>query len=162
MSTADKETAAQQTAIAIAQREPMGQEVALMRAVASVLGEAQALQLHNFIGNPKEVFRQIALCEAGEVKTRDQLGETPIDVKHFYAHRVELNGNTPGEIVEATRVVLITPDDKRYAFVSQGIAKSLGKIIHCYGLGPWNPPIKLQCVTIPTKGPNRTYALIPA
>lgn len=73
----------------------------------------------------------------------DHLGET-LDVVDIVAHKVEVANEESGEIGEATRVVLLTSDDKALASVSVGIQGAVRNILAFLGdPSTWDGAVKL-------------------
>lgn len=67
----------------------------------------------------------------------------PIMVTDIIAHTIQLLDENTGEIVDATRVVLIDEQGIGYHAVAQGIVSSIQKIVGIVGRAPWNPAIKM-------------------
>lgn len=146
---------------AVASRSLIPTEQKTLDLIGQVLGGLGTPTLHSFKGTPQEQWRQIALCEGGDIKSKADWGDRPIAMEHYYLHRVTVNGKSPGELVDAVRCVLVQPDGTRIGFVSDGIAKSIARIIMMFGVGPYKPAINIKIVDVKT--PNgHTYNIIPA
>lgn len=73
----------------------------------------------------------------------DHLGEI-LDVVDIVAHKVEVADEESGEIGEATRVVLLTSDDRALASVSVGIQGAVRNILAFLGdPSTWGGAVKL-------------------
>ena len=73
----------------------------------------------------------------------DHLGEI-LDVVDIVAHKVEVANEESGEIGEATRVVLLTSDDRALASVSVGIQVAVRNILAFLGApSTWDGAVKL-------------------
>lgn len=83
----------------------------------------------------------------------------PFPVQDVLMHPVMMTDEKTGEIIEATRVVLIQPDGKRMQFVSSGIAKSVGQIAALIRRPPWNPAINVQVNEIDMGNGKRFFEL---
>jgi Phage Single-stranded DNA-binding protein len=76
----------------------------------------------------------------------DMLGKE-IAVKHVCVKTVELTNEETGEVADATRLVLIGPDDEMYACTSDYAWTTLREIMSplLYGPPPWDPALLLVC-----------------
>lgn len=146
----------------VIERPLMSTEEKTHAVIQQVLGNAAAPYFHNFPGDPRAQWAMIAKCEGGDVIDRDTLGEQAFPLSMFYVHKVTVNGKTPGELVDTVRTVLIDPKGKMVGFVSEGIAKSLARIIQTFGLGPYDPPLNVKVATVKVGGGHKTYAIVPA
>lgn len=146
----------------VIERPLMSTEQKTLAVIEQVLGNAAAPYLHNFTGDPRQVWGMIARCEGGDVIDRDSLGDKPFPLRHFYIHKVTVNGKAPGELSEAIRTVMIGPKGEMVGFVSEGIAKSIARIIQTFGLGPYDPPINVKVATVKVSSGHRTFAIVPA
>lgn len=135
---------------------------ALPAVVEGLLGSLGSRQFHTFTGDAMQVWRQIALATGPEVLPATEAINRPIKLEHFYVHQVQIAGETPGEYVDAIRVVLIEPEGRAFGFVSDGIAKDLARIISTFGMGPYSPPIPVKAVQFNTRKGRRAYSLQPA
>lgn len=127
--------------------------------IETMVGGPSLVALHNFKGTKEEIWRMTALATGPDVKTIDSLAGGAIVTKWFYAHRITIAGDEPGEMIDAVRCVLITPDKQAYAFVSDGIARDLAGIIQAFGLDPLDPPLELTPTRVKTRRGFYTYKL---
>lgn len=141
---------------------PASVQLALPTIANDLFGDGALTQLHNFQGTPTQIWREIALCENASEPGRELGKEQVFRIVNFYAHKVRLVNPRDGEVTEPTRVVLVNQDGKRISFVSDGIGKSLARILQIYGIGPWPEGIAVNLMEINTRSGYRTYALIPA
>lgn len=102
-----------------------------------------ATQVHNFKGDPLEVYREIAKSSGAGCKSADDLTNKSMQLKWFYCHEVEMANGQTGEFSSCIRTVLVDQDGTRYQFVSAGIATGLDVIRQNFGDGPWVPAIKI-------------------
>lgn len=127
-----------------------------------VLGSIGVPNLNNFDGDKMNQYRLTALANSPDALDAKALGETAIEIRYFHAKQVELMGNAPGEITGAIRVALITHDGKVYAFVSDGVAASLGELVQLLGYKPWPAGMPIKLRQIKTRRGFYTYRLVPA
>lgn len=135
---------------------------ALPAVVEQVLGSLGGKCFHNFGVDKLDVWRQTAIATGPDVKPVSGCLGNVIPLHKFYCHQVQIAGETPGEYLDAIRVVLIDDDDNAYACVSDGVARDLGRIIATFGMGPYDPPIGIRVVQGNTRKGRRFYSLQPA
>lgn len=126
---------------------------------SAVLGRYATAVIHNFDGDRQNRWRLTAIASSSEPLGFDQIPAEGLSIKYFYANPVEIDKGQ-GEYVDATRVVLIDPVGRAYAFVSQGIAKGLGQIISIFGWGPYDPPLRCRVTATKTKR-GHIYNIVP-
>jgi hypothetical protein len=136
-------------------------EDALQTAIKEVFGTLGGKVLHNFQGDKVAIWRQTAIATGPDVKTIDDIPPEGIPVKHFYVHPVELDGKEDGEIVDAIRSVLITPEGVAYGFVSNFLARDLARMISVFGIGEWKPPIQIKVRSNKGKNGHKFYTIVP-
>jgi hypothetical protein len=95
---------------------------------------------------------------SGNDSLSDHIKEV-IEVQDIVAHPIQIADENSGEIIDALRVVLVTPDGKTYASVSLGVASSLQKIIPLVGQAPWTPPLKIIPTEVKTRRGFKTLTL---
>jgi len=128
----------------------------------SVFGPLSGRSMHNFKGKPEEVWRMVAKATGPAAMPGSTLGDKAIDLEYWYAHVVQLQGDSNGEIVEQTRVVLFDRSGDCYSWVSAGMVMELGTIIQAFGFGPYKkdgPKFRVQQVQTGNK--RRTYKIVP-
>lgn len=130
-------------------------------AFALVFGDQESSDVHNFDGDDLRQWQLSALCKGGDVIKVDEILGQPIEVKYVYCHKVQVTGRTPGEIDDAVRTCLITPDNKVYACVSNGVASDACTMLKRFKLKPFDPPIKLAVKAVATRGGRKTWTLSP-
>lgn len=85
---------------------------------------------------------------------------TEIVVEHMVAHPIELLDEVTGELIQAMRVVLLTPEGVGYHSVSTGVVSSLQRIIGIVGQGPWTAePLTVVPVEKKTRKGFKTLTL---
>lgn len=85
-----------------------------------------------------------------------------IEAEHIIAHRIEMIDTETGELIEADRIVLMTPAGDMFGCVSSGIRRSIQLLMATYGMPPWSPAIPLAMVEKQTRKGRRMYQLLPA
>lgn len=90
-------------------------------------------------------------------KLSDQVNIT-LEISDLVAFPVEIV-TEDGELVNAMRIILVTPDGDTYASVATGVYSSLQKIIGIVGPAPWNPPLKLTPINQPTRRGFKTLTI---
>jgi len=118
--------------------------------------------VHNFTGTAAERWRMMSLGENASEPGGDLPSSIIIPIDHWYMHRIRLVDPQTGEETEPIRTVLFTGEGKIYHFVSDGVAKSLAKIISAFGVGPYHPPISVTVGQIKTRKGFKTTVLLPA
>jgi hypothetical protein len=83
-----------------------------------------------------------------------------LNVQDFIVHRVNYV-DKDGVEQEGDRVILIQPDGKAFAAVSNGIRNSLGMLLAVFGSPPWKPARKVKCVAVKTRRSFTTLTLMP-
>lgn len=117
--------------------------------------------ISNFDGDEMQRWRLTAVACGPGVFGFDDQPKDGIAVKYWYAHKVEIVNPSDGEITNAIRVVLIQPDDVAFAFVSNGVAQDLRRIIQAFGAKVFNPPIRMRVDAVRTRGGFRTFKILP-
>lgn len=130
--------------------------------VAALLGQSGPQQVHNIKGDKLHVWRMLTLGENKAEPLTSIVNGDPIEVTNWYLKKVEIEDAATGEIQEPIRTVLYTADGKIYACTSVGIAKSMAGIIEVFGVGPYNPPIKVEVMEVTTAKKRKMLTLIPA
>lgn len=85
-----------------------------------------------------------------------------IPVKYVYCHKVLVESINGGELVDAIRTVLITPNGKAFGFVSNGIAASAAQLLKLLVANPKLSPISVRVVESETRKGRRVLSLVPA
>ena len=129
--------------------------------LSDTFGAVIGPELNNFHGDPTDKWRLTALATGPMVKSFDDTVGKIINIQYFYVHTVNVDGPTPGEFINAVRVVLIEPDLTAYGFVSNVLAQDLSRMIRTFGLRPWNPPVHVHVTKTPAKR-GYFYNLVPA
>jgi hypothetical protein len=82
----------------------------------------------------------------------DDLMNKPFPAENLFVARIPLQ-QEDGSMVEADRIVLISPEGETAAFVSKGVKTSLSYIMSpmMYGKPPFNPPIWVQTARVQTR-----------
>lgn len=130
--------------------------------VVGLLGEMNLLQLDNFPPDPVERWRMMAIAENGS-KPGNELGANEVfTIHYFYAHKVRIVDPRDGEVIEPTRVVFMDDKENCIHFTSDGIVKSLARILQTHGFGPWPAGIPVTVKKIQTRNKFNTFTLLPA
>lgn len=90
---------------------------------------------------------KIALFESINEAERlsDHLNQV-IKTQNLIVQAVDITDRQTGEVIPATRVILIDDKGKSYACVSEGIKSSLNLLMGIFGNPPWEPAIPLKAV----------------
>lgn len=75
----------------------------------------------------------------------------PVVISDIIAHNITLMDEQTGEMVDAIRVVLVTPEGKGYHAVSTGLMSSVQKIVGMFGRAPWVPNLVVMPRRVPTR-----------
>lgn len=113
----------------------------------------------NFDGDETQRFQRRLLCMSDAAKGGDHLNEV-ILVRYWLVHEVQIMQDD-GEIVPCYRVVLVTPDNKAYGFVSEVLARGVREIYMQFGREPLDPPLPVRIKQKPTSKGRRCYVLVP-
>jgi hypothetical protein len=119
------------------------------------------LALNNFDGDERQQFALRMLCMSASSAGETSLN-LPIPVKYWMVHEVDFENEETGETVRTFRTVLVTPERATYAFVSQGVARSVQAIYEQFGNKPLDPPMLLKVEQKTTSKRRRLYVLVPA
>lgn len=130
--------------------------------IEGLLGTIGHQALHNFVGTPHDVWVSTSRALSPDVLGIEACRDNTLEVVNFYAHRVTINGPTAGELIDVTRCVLCTASGHMFAFISEGIAADLARMIYVFGLEPWTPPVKVKVTEVKTRRGFKTYRLVPA
>lgn len=107
----------------------------------------------------KETERAKILKALGQADLSGQdLEKNPMQVSDILIHKVTVATDS-GDRDEFIRTVLISPDGKTCAFVSDGVLGSIRNICMVFGEPKWNPAIKVKAVLVKTRRGFRTYNL---
>lgn len=130
-------------------------------AIEQVFGALGGRTLDNFDGDHIAKWRLTAIATGPNCKRAEEVPSDGIAVKYFYVHAVQLDGPTPGEVVDALRCVLLDDQANAYAFVSNGVARDLARMIAVFGIKPWIPAVKLTVQANKGKGNHTFYTIVP-
>lgn len=127
----------------------------------NLFSDRPSQSVHNFIGTPQEQWRLTARA-CGECLGFDDLDpDQAISVKYIYCHEVEITKDG-GEVAPCIRTVLIEPDGRCFAFVSDGVAMDAWRMLQTFQGRPIEPPEKMIVKRIRTRRGFNTYCLVPA
>ncbi len=82
-------------------------------------------------------------CETAEDAKLSTLINCELTIANVYAHKVDYT-TEGGEVVNLTRMCLITPDGKVFGTCSGGIARSLLRLFKQHRLPPWKPGVTVK------------------
>lgn len=136
-------------------------KIALQHALERVFGTLGGPSLDNFDGDDIARWRLQSIATGPDVKKIDDVPAEGIAVKYFYAHPVELDGPTDGEVTEAIRCVLIDDQGVAYGFISNMLARDLARMIAVFGCGVWDPAIKVKIKVNPGKKGHKFFSIVP-
>lgn len=129
--------------------------------VEHVLGDLGSQSFHNFVGDQLQVWQQVSKATGPDTIPADEILGKEIRLVNFYCHKVMIAGPSPGEYVDAVRIVLIDNDKQGYSFASNGVAQDLARIIGAFGMGPYNPPISICVKQFRTRMGRNAYSIQP-
>lgn len=102
----------------------------------------------------------LALVQGKADALGEQIGKV-VRIRHVLSHRVESVDEETGEVTVRDRIVVVAPDGKAYATMSDGIRRSLQMLMAVRGLPPWAPPLAVCVEQQNTRRGRRTYLLTP-
>ena len=85
-------------------------------------------------------------CEEAPDRKLSEMANLEFALTGFYLHYITLEGKGPGEVIEAVRSCLITDDGQVFAAVSEGVRKSIARLVAQHGLPPWKTPVPVKVV----------------
>lgn len=131
-------------------------------AAAGSIFDPAALNMRLFTSFPEEESgRVFELIQSSTGKLADLIGKE-VAVQHIVAHSVELVDEDTGEVNDADRIVLVTPNGESYACVSNGVRRSLQQIMALTNsMPPWDPAMVLSVKQVNTSRGRRTFILTP-
>ena len=106
----------------------------------------------------EDKMKLLAAMGQADVKG-EELEKEPLSVADVMLHPVTITDEKTGASVDCVRTVLISPDGRTAAFVSDGIVSSLGNVIQVFGEPTWTKPLLMQVVQVNTRKGRRTYNL---
>ncbi len=113
----------------------------------------------NYDGTPEQLAGFMSYCQSSSVKTSAAFINEEIAIRWFFIHSVRINGETDGEIIDTFRTVIVDGDRNAIAFVSEGILASIEQLVAAYGMGPFDPPLKVVLRQIDLKGGRSMFRL---
>ena len=137
---------------------PIDTQMALL---AGAIGGNSALEVHNFDGTPRQQWELSSLAVGGEGDALSDNVDEIIEVKYAYIHGVQVAGQAKGEVVDALRVVLITPDLQTYHCVSGIVAADVQRMWAAFGRKPFVPAVKVKVAKRKTGSGRTIFTLIP-
>lgn len=135
---------------------------AVNAAAAGSIFDPATLNMRLFTSFPEsEAGKVFELIQTSTGAVADLIGKQ-IAVKHIVAHSVEIVDEDTGEVTDADRIVLVTPDGQSFACVSNGVRRSLQMIMALTNsMPPWDPAMVLEVSQKNTNKGRRTYILTP-
>lgn len=134
----------------------------LTAAAAGSIFDPAALNMRLFTSFPEaEAGKVFELIQTSTGSLSDLIGKR-IAVQHIVAHSVEIVDQETGEVQDADRIVLVTPEGESYSCVSNGVRRSLQQIMALTNsMPPWDPAMVLDVKQKNTRLGRRTYILTP-
>ena len=129
--------------------------------IDDVFGSSAGRVIHNFGDNKLQAWKLTALATGPDCHKPLEFVGKQINITWFYAHEIQMEDDKTGEVITATRVVLIDKAMTAVAFVSKGIAKDLVPIIQLFGIKPYDPPVPVTLRQFQVGGRNMMYSLQP-
>lgn len=116
----------------------------------------------NFKGNPQQTFEFLAKVQGGNShKMTDESGAS-IDVRYWFAHKVELESKATGELTEVVRVALVDGGGEAWTAVSDGIVNGVDMLRQVFGDGPYTGQVVIKVQKVRTNSGMTTYNIVPA
>lgn len=98
-------------------------------------------------------------CMTAADTPNEKLKDEVFIVENIFIHEVTLLDEETGERMNIPRTVLVSPDGKTTAFVSQGILSSIQNLAMLYGMPPWKPGLKVMLKESKTRKKFTVYNL---
>lgn len=151
-----------QAVIGVLQGESRGLTVAGGMDDMDVIGgrDTPNVVAHNFSGPPEAQMALEMSATGPESLAGGEMVGQMIEVEHWYAHRVTIEGRD-GELVDCARTVLITPEGVAIRFVSQGVYDALRLLVKYYGRRRFSPPLKMVIKKVKCGKTNHMLTLVP-
>lgn len=127
----------------------------------SMLADGKAY-VTNFKGDPQKTFEFLAKVQGGNShKMTDESGSS-IDVRYWFAHKVELESKATGELTEVIRVALVDGVGEAWTAVSDGIVNGIDMLRQVFGDGPYTGQVVIKVQKVRTNSGMTTYNIVPA
>ena len=112
--------------------------------INNAVGMGRGLAVSNFPDDPMTRLRMTSRATNGDIPSVKEHLDTPLNLKHFYVHTVDLYDESNGEVSTCPRTVLF--DDKGNAFqcVSEGVARSLEQMVRMLGTDQFPAQLKVK------------------
>jgi len=116
----------------------------------------------NFEGTPQQRFEFLSKVMGAGAKSLTDSLQDAIDVRTWYAHRVELENKQTGEMNEVIRIAIVNDGGEAYTAVSDGLVNSLDMLRQVFGEGPYNGEVVVKVQQVKTSNGFKTYNLVAA
>lgn len=128
----------------------------------ALLGQVGRQALHNFKGEPIEVWRKTAQATGPNCIEGRTIAGKEFPLVEFYMHPVQVVSQRDGEIIDAVRTVLFDKGGTAYSFVSETINQGMAQLFGVNGFGPWEPPLMIRVTMGTSRSGNNVYSVEPA
>lgn len=99
-----------------------------------------ALLSHNFdVSDPQKLWEVTARATGGQSERASNHLLEKVEIAHWYVHMIEVSDPVSGDPKPAPRIVIFDQSGKSYQAVSSGVLSSLITLVHCFGVGPYDP-----------------------
>lgn len=107
--------------------------------------DGQATGYCSLVATDEDSKRKLFNATATPQETvSDHINEI-IDIQHVFVEPVQIVDENTGEVSDAPRIVLISPDGTGYQAVSKGIFNAVRRIISIFGEpGQWERPLRVK------------------
>ena len=86
-----------------------------------------------------------------------------INLVNFVAQRVSVTDANTGELIPATKTILVDDKGKGYAATSNGVLGSLNTLVSIYGdPAQWSAPVPIKVIEKRSNAGRKFYTIIPA
>lgn len=92
----------------------------------------------------RQRLRYVSQMSQGVALAGDAAINTPIDVRQWLVHPVELVDEHTGEVVSHQRLVLSDGADVRISTLSPSVVQAWGLVTRTLGDGPYDPPVRVE------------------
>lgn len=123
-------------------------------------GDHHPLRIHTPIGDVQERLRFLSRCNSGDVQIGNECIGENIQLVRWCVHKVQLAGDTPGEVLDRDRLVIESADGGLYSSLSPYCLDGLSLIVESLGPGPYDPPVTVHFSRTKTRQGRSVLLLI--
>lgn len=97
------------------------------------------------------------IAEGGTRQLRECVNQELL-IEHLYCDTIYMKDEETGEVRDTPRIILIDTDGNGYRATSMTVYRSMQRICNIFGMGPWNPPLKIK-PELQTRGKNQMLTI---